>query len=519
MKTKALKFGLAWLSLLFVHQLAFADGVFIPPAKQKMPDIPVQRALVKYHGGTESLIVESTLIGEDADYGWIIPVPSQPTKFAEVAPGLLETMSFQIQPKIHHEVPYARVFGIGLFGLFAILIVATCFGVMRWGAKGALIFPVLLVIFIHLHRASIVYRSGPGASSKANQLVKITSSAMVGDYDVLVLEVDNSAVLNTWLANNGFSAFPAKATSIIDDYIARGWVFVVATLRTFWDGTTTPHPILLEFETDQPVYPMRLTGIPGSTLYLELYIVAAEEATPVNYNLTKEYCNYYDYGKIPYYHNNPLKDQTGFIPREFMGPHMEIAHSGASKVMWDGCVVTKWAGQVTSDEMMDDMFFRFQEADPFRSEVYSSAGAHDYALDVMCVVCILGSILLTVYYGYRKSLGAKVSIIKLFIILLVASGAGFGLGHALVGEKAEVYTVEEYWLYHFDRRLTELFSHPHNISNGADLIELLHREGIDNPITHEPIMIEHSPGNLVVEETGDHIGFKLCLENGSLYSW
>jgi hypothetical protein len=48
-------------------------------------------------------------------------------------------------------------------------------------------------------------------------------------------------------------------------------------------------------------------------------------------------------------------------------------------------------------------------------------------------------------------------------------------------------------------------------------MEILEREGIDNPITHEPIMIEHSPGNLVIEETGDRIQLKLCLENGSLY--
>ena len=41
----------------------------LPAAKKKMPDIPVQRALVKYHGGTEALIVESTLDGEGGDYG------------------------------------------------------------------------------------------------------------------------------------------------------------------------------------------------------------------------------------------------------------------------------------------------------------------------------------------------------------------------------------------------------------------------------------------------------------------
>ena len=139
MKTKALQLGLVRLSLLFVCQLSYADGVYIPAAKKKIPDIPVQRALVKYRGGTESLIVESTLNGEGGDYGWIIPVPSPPTKFEKISPGLLKTMSLQIQPKINHVEPYPKVFGIRIESIFAILVVITCLCIMRWGVKGSII--------------------------------------------------------------------------------------------------------------------------------------------------------------------------------------------------------------------------------------------------------------------------------------------------------------------------------------------------------------------------------------------
>ena len=50
----------------------------------------------------------------------------------------------------------------------------------------------------------------------------------------------------------------------------------------------------------------------------------------------------------------------------------------------------------------------------------------------------------------------------------------------------------------------------------AELIDLFQRNGIDNPITGEPIIIEHSPGNMIVEKAGDKIEMKICLENGSL---
>ena len=61
MKTKALHFCLALLSLLFTCHFSYADGFFIPKARKNMPNIPVQRALVKYQGETEALIIKSTL--------------------------------------------------------------------------------------------------------------------------------------------------------------------------------------------------------------------------------------------------------------------------------------------------------------------------------------------------------------------------------------------------------------------------------------------------------------------------
>ena len=137
MKIKILQLCLILLGLFLTCQMSFADGVYIPAAKKKLPEIPIQRALVKYQAGIESLIVESTLDGEGGDYGWIIPVPNKPTRFEKVSPGLLKTMSLQIQPKIHHVEPQQKVPGIRIESLFAILIVLTCLCIMRWGAKGA----------------------------------------------------------------------------------------------------------------------------------------------------------------------------------------------------------------------------------------------------------------------------------------------------------------------------------------------------------------------------------------------
>ena len=264
---------------------------------------------------------------------------------------------------------------------------------------------------------------------------------------------------------------------------------------------------------------MKLTAIPGSPVYLELYLVSEKEAVPVNYNLQKEYCNFFDYGEIPYISNMSFAEGTGFIPREFFGLFMEIAHPDALKVMWNGCVLTKFTGKVSSAQMSEDMFFRLKDATPFQSELYSSVGAYNKAYDTLLVILLFGSILLTIYYYLRKWLGTKVSIIKLFVILVVFGVIGFNYSYAKVGEKTEVYSVKRYWVQNFQVSLADLFCDPTiNPSNGPEFAEILQKNGIPNPITGEPIIIEQSPGNMIVEITEDNIVMKICLENGSLYT-
>ena len=91
---------------------AAADGFYIPEVRRKLPDIPLQQAVLSWKGGVETLVVESTLDGEGNSFGWIIPVPSSPRSFEKVSPGLLRTLSFQVQPKLVHPWHVPRLFGV-----------------------------------------------------------------------------------------------------------------------------------------------------------------------------------------------------------------------------------------------------------------------------------------------------------------------------------------------------------------------------------------------------------------------
>ena len=98
--------------------------------------------------------------------------------------------------------------------------------------------------------------------------------------------------------------------------------------------------------------------------------MAKDEAVPINYDLRKEYCNHFDLKDAPsVIPNDYLLYRKRFIGRTSLGNedfwrsrrpfpgHDEIGHLDATRVMWDGCVLTKFIGEIPSAQMKEDMLF------------------------------------------------------------------------------------------------------------------------------------------------------------------
>ncbi len=59
---------------------------------------PDQQALLVWHEGVETLVVETNLVGEGSEFAWVVPTPSVP----EVSPatkGLFPTLQQLTQPR------------------------------------------------------------------------------------------------------------------------------------------------------------------------------------------------------------------------------------------------------------------------------------------------------------------------------------------------------------------------------------------------------------------------------------
>lgn len=554
---------------------AVADGFYIPEVTRKLPEIPLQQAVLSWEGGVETLVVESTFDGEGSSFGWIIPVPSSPRSLEKVSPGLLRTLSFQIQPKLIHPRHVPRLFDVDFRVIMVGMMAAGCLIVLLYGFKGVMYSMVLLMLPAILLPNFLNFRHKAASSAGPVPTVSILQRKTVGSYEVTTLKAEGSAELGEWLRNRGFSDLPGEAAPIIEEYIADGWVFVVARLlREGIRGASTPHPILIEFEAEEPVYPMKLTAVPGSPVYLEIFVVSDKTAFPAEHDIAMEFSGVYWWeDQAPKFSTRRsygiAVDDTERTVEGFqnmsLGPYKAIAHPDASKVLWNECTVTKFSGNINPSQMMKDLTFRFEGPLSHHREVYSAEGRDDRAMEAAFPWLMFGLPLVTVagrFVAGRKNLRTNILLllgftaiaafiyyqtggvmiialpIFLFAMLCLQPQPGKGVGRwqalaitgllvILCGVTAVVYSREyraagEVVEAHLSRRgafsefLGCLNAHYAEwYGDEKNFIEGLGESGCLNPFTDEPLLLEDSPGNITISEEGELHEVFVILENGA----
>ena len=107
---------------------------------------------------------------------------------------------------------------------------------------------------------------------------------------------ENAESIIDWLTENGFG-FNNSDKEIFEDYINRGWCFVVAKVGSDQDtqySKITPDgmvdPLVLKFETEKAVYPLSLTSTVGSETEVLLYTFS-EKKLDCGQRLTLRYAN------------------------------------------------------------------------------------------------------------------------------------------------------------------------------------------------------------------------------------
>jgi hypothetical protein len=140
---------------------------------------------------------------------------------------------------------------------------------------------------------------------------------------------------------------------------------------------------------------MRLTALAGSNVYLELFIIADEQAA--NEKMILEFSDKYRFEKGA--ERDVFRQHlAGFAGETYQ---QDIGHPFAQKLIWDGCVVTRLCGTIQPRQMSNDIVLKLSAVKPYQKYCFSRLGAMSIAYLVGIGTCCVLLIVLTCIY-YRK---------------------------------------------------------------------------------------------------------------------
>ena len=294
---------------------ALADGAFFALLGDDIFQ-PSQKAIILYENNREDLILAVKYEGNADEFAWVIPVPNYPD--IDVSdPDLFWELS-QITTE---DLP------------------------VRLGCARFIPLPL-------------------------SPAVEVLERTIIGPYDVAILSAQDPTALVDWLNSNGYS-FPEEGEKILDDYITKEWYFVATRINTGEEATGlaagTIEPLKLSFESDEIIYPLRITSLSSKASEVLLYVFADHKVVPREYQFLSL--------------NVPV--QVRRLEREENVFYLEFGEEIRLRDLWvkgtlyellstslrgDEYYLTKLRAEITSDDMVDIELIRYDPGDYLDSD-------------------------------------------------------------------------------------------------------------------------------------------------------
>jgi len=264
--------AIAVLSLLLLSaSLARADGKFYG-RERVPPGVPYQRALLMYDDGKETLILQSKFsasgkLEPGATLGWVVPVPAVPeldSMKAELAYEVFFNLGMSSRPAVT-SIPVTLLSAIALSLALLILL---------WRKRRPSVIEIVGILLLPFIIVAILT---PGLAGIHG--IDVLHEQDIGFYQAKVIKAGDSSGLVAWLNEGGFQ-FTGSDQPVLDDYIKKGWCFVVAQVKPgeekkaldTYEGLADP--LILRFASKVPVYPLALTGTTGAPTEVLLYTLS-----------------------------------------------------------------------------------------------------------------------------------------------------------------------------------------------------------------------------------------------------
>ncbi len=213
------------LSFILAAQTPAESACCYFAAKDKDVLQPAQKAFITWDAKKkiESFTVQPKFEGNVADFGMVIPTPSQ--------------------PKLN-EMP--REF----FKMLAVFTILEPMDVSKYKRR----------------RSQLDFEAAGILRMEAKSSVRILEAGIVGSLDYKIIVADRADDLYAWLKDNNYSYAGDEAT--LDFYIKKGWFFTVmkidpAQMKQKPDGTYAGEitPTRFTFSSEKLIYPLKITQI------------------------------------------------------------------------------------------------------------------------------------------------------------------------------------------------------------------------------------------------------------------
>ena len=345
--------------MLFSTSFVSADGGLFGKNGRDIYE-PEQKAVIFFHNGMEELVLSVSFDGAAQEFAWLVPTPNIP-EIEESEANLFELMS-ALTPSNLGEVT----------------------GGMEYNQ--------------HLLTS-----------------VDVLKTALVGPYDITVIQAGSASELRSWLEGRGL-AFDQQAESVLQEYIESGWCFTAMRINPYSMETAgyqlsdgTIEPLRFTFKAECPLFPLRISSLnPGDT---EVLVYVLGDKAYVSDGMQLENAETWEAAQI-----GALKGYSVLAS--------ELEQDG-------GCELTKLRRTFNPTEM-EDIYFKPKAGEPVTAKAGStpaSGGSSDASGDafpwwVLLASSLILSAIVAGLYGPGDS-GSKTGLKKKGVVFLVAAAAFF----------------------------------------------------------------------------------------------
>lgn len=196
-------------------------------------------------GTTVTAYINIQYTGEADDFGWVIPVQSQPSEIEVGTQDLFQQLGWRTAPR--YELTWDNEDGDDCG------------------------------FWTRALEDDEVFASDPGDGG-----VDVLDSRDVGPYNAVVLAATDATALVDWLNENGFVQ-PETSTPLIQHYLDLEMIFVAVKLQAN-AASGDVVPLVLTFEEENPCIPLVLTKVAAiSDMPVLAYVFADARAVPTNW--------------------------------------------------------------------------------------------------------------------------------------------------------------------------------------------------------------------------------------------